>query len=62
MPVWYSEEFDEMKISNCSSLVRVVDPRYPTNLAIMLLSTHTGGVLSYPALPRDKYERPARLH
>ena len=50
MPVWYSEEFDEMKISNCSSLVRVVDPRYPTNLAIMFLSTHTGVVLSYPAL------------
>jgi hypothetical protein len=34
-----------MKISNYSSLVRVVDPRYPTNLAILTLSTLTGGVL-----------------
>lgn len=34
-----------MKISDYSSLARVVDPRYPTNLAILILSALTGGVL-----------------
>jgi hypothetical protein len=42
-PVWYSEESEEMKISNYSSLVRVVDPRYPTNFAILVLSSLAGG-------------------
>lgn len=34
-----------MKISNFTSLARVVDPRYPTNLAIIVLSTIAGGAL-----------------
>ncbi len=34
-----------MKISDFTSLARVVDPRYPTNLAILILSTLAGGVL-----------------
>ncbi len=32
-----------MKISSFTSLARVVDPRYPTNLAILILSTVIGG-------------------
>jgi hypothetical protein len=39
------EKSEEMKISNFTSLARVVDPRYPTNLAILVLSTLTGGAL-----------------
>lgn len=33
-----------MKILSYTSLVRVVDPRYPTNLAILVLSILAGGV------------------
>ncbi len=33
-----------MNISKYSSLARVIDPRYPTNLAIVILSIFVGGV------------------
>jgi hypothetical protein len=33
-----------MDLSNYSSLVRSIDPRYPTNLAIVFISTITGGI------------------
>jgi hypothetical protein len=32
-----------MRISSISSLARVVDPRYPTNLAILIIATLAGG-------------------
>jgi hypothetical protein len=44
-PAWYLQTSDEMKISNFSSLARTIDPRYPTNLAILIISTLSGGVL-----------------
>jgi hypothetical protein len=34
-----------MKISDITSLGRVIDPRYPTNLAILLISILAGGVV-----------------
>ena len=46
-PAWYWVEFESMKISNYSSLARVVDPRYPTNFAILAISFLTAGALFF---------------
>jgi hypothetical protein len=44
MLAWYWEYFDRMRLSDISSLVRTIDPKYPTNLAIVSISTITGGI------------------